>query len=66
MDEATLLRFRALWSTEPEQVAVDELPNLKPSEHDLFRDLKRQRWAANVRLEQERIDWQEAWQILSR
>ncbi len=66
MDEATLLKYRPLWSTESEQAAVDELPNLTPSEHDLFRDLKQQRWAANVRLEQERIAWREAWQILSK
>lgn len=66
MDEATLLKYRPLWSTESEQVTVDELPNLTPSEHDLFRDLKRQRWAVNLRLEQERIEWHEAWQILSK
>lgn len=66
MDEATLLKYRPLWSTESEQVHVEELPNLMPSEHKLFRDLKQQRWAANLRLEQERINWQEAWQFLNR
>ena len=66
MDEATLLKYRPLWSTEPEQVTVDALPNLTPSEHDLFGALKQQRWAVNLRLEQERINWHEAWQILSK
>jgi hypothetical protein len=64
MDEATLLRHRPLWSTESDQAAVDTLPNLNPSEFELFRALKQQRWARNVRLEQERINWHEAWPVL--
>jgi len=66
MDEATLLRYRALWNTESEQLVADDLPNLTPSEHDVFRGLKRQRWATNLRLEQERINWHEAWQSLTK
>lgn len=64
MDEATLLRHRALWSIESDQAIADVLPNLTSSEHELFSALKQQRWARNVRLEQERINWQDAWQIL--
>jgi hypothetical protein len=66
MDEATLLKYRPLWSTESEQVIADDLPNLTPPEHALFSALKQQRWATNVRLEQERINWHDAWQLLSR
>lgn len=64
MDAATLLKHRALWSTEPEQVTLDELPNLTPPESEVFNGLRQQRWGANVRLEQERIDWDEAWRAL--
>jgi hypothetical protein len=64
MDEATLLRYRALWSVERDQVGADELPNLNSTERDLFEGLRQQRWGSNVRLEQERIDWGNAWRAL--
>jgi len=61
MDEATLLRFRELWVTEPDQYAATELPLLNATEQEVYRGLKQHRWGANVRLEQERIPWDYAW-----
>jgi hypothetical protein len=57
MDEETLLAFRDLWVHEREQNAAGELPMLRPTEQEVYRGLKEQRWGANVRLEQERIPW---------
>ncbi len=64
MDESTLLRNRDLWVEEREQCTA-ELPLLTAGERTVFQALKHQRWGANVRLEQERIAWDEAWQVLS-
>ena len=61
MDEDTLLMHRELWVEEPSQHAANELPNLTPTEQNLYQGLKSQRWGINVRLEQERIYWPAAW-----
>ena len=64
MDEATLLRHRDLWVTEPDQYATAELPLLTAHELAVYQGLKQQRWGVNVRLEQERIPWAYAWNVL--
>jgi hypothetical protein len=56
MDEETLLEFRGLWVHEREQTAT-ALPMLSPTEQEVYRGLREQRWGPNVRLEQERIPW---------
>nr|MDA8361795.1 DUF2220 family protein [Gammaproteobacteria bacterium] len=66
MDEDTLLRHKALWVDEKEQNPAMELALLTKKEQSLYRDLKEQRWGQNVRLEQERIDWDTAWGALQR
>lgn len=66
MDEDTLLRHKALWVDEKEQHPAAELALLTVAEQLLYRDLKQQRWGQNVRLEQERIDWDTAWSALQR
>lgn len=66
MDEDTLLRHQALWVDESAQHPAAELPLLTEQEQQLYRDLKQQRWGQNVRLEQERIDWAAAWNVLQR
>ncbi len=66
MDEQTLLHHRDLWVSENPQYATAELPLLTPSEQSLYRGLKEQRWGVNVRLEQERIAWNYAWDLLVR
>lgn len=64
MDEETLLRHKALWVDEAVQHSAAELTLLTKDEQQLYRDLKQQRWGQNVRLEQERIDWTTAWNVL--
>ncbi len=64
MDEETLLRHKALWVDEAAQHSAAELTLLTKDEQQLYRDLKQQRWGQNVRLEQERIDWTTAWNVL--
>jgi len=64
MDESTLLRNRSLWGEEEKQVGAIDLPLLTAEEQMVYRGLKRQRWGLNVRLEQERIAWDEAWRVL--
>jgi hypothetical protein len=66
MDEETLLRHKALWVDEAAQHSAAELTLLTKDERQLYRDLKQQRWGQNVRLEQERIDWTTAWNVLQR
>lgn len=61
MDEHTLLAHRAVWSEETRPSSAQQLSALDPAELQLFQDLQRGRWGANVRLEQERIAWSEAW-----
>jgi len=64
MDEQTLLSHRELWVEEKDQHASAELPLLTSSEHKLFQSLKGNVWGQHVRLEQERIHWDEAWKTL--
>ncbi len=53
-------------ANEAVQHSAAELTLLTKDEQQLYRDLKQQRWGQNVRLEQERIDWTTAWNVLQR
>jgi hypothetical protein len=64
MDEQTLLAHRALWGEEAEQSSDAELPALSADEQLLYQRLKKHHWDVNVRLEQERIPWDYAWESL--
>ncbi len=64
MDENTLLKFKNLWGNEEKQHAAYELPLLTAAEQSVYQGLKQQRWGTNIRLEQERIQWEAAWQII--
>jgi hypothetical protein len=64
MDEETLLNHRALWDEEAEQSSDIELPALTVDEQLLYQRLKQHHWGVNVRLEQERIPWVYAWELL--
>jgi len=56
MDSETLMAHRNLWGQEPSNDRfVGELSRLNETEQSLFTDLKRNRLADGVRLEQERI-----------
>lgn len=61
MDDATLLRHQDFWVEEPRQHPASSLPLLTEQEQALYKGLKDQRWGVNVRLEQERIAWSDAW-----
>ncbi len=64
MNEATLLNNKVFWGEEKRQHSASQLPRLTHEEQNVFRGLKEQRWGLNVRLEQERIPWTEAWRAL--
>lgn len=64
MDEETLLQSKELWGEEKNQHAAEDLALLKPHEREVYRGLKQNRWGQNVRLEQERIAWDRAWDVL--
>ncbi len=65
MDEATLLRHRALWTHEDKPAGDCRLTRLSAAERDLFNALQSGRWGHRVRLEQERIDWAGAWTAIT-
>lgn len=64
MDEATLLAHRQLWVKEEKQSTLHELPLLTNNEQKLYSSLKTQTWGQNIRLEQERICWGDAWEVI--
>lgn len=65
MDRGTLLAFSELWVEEPEQCTVESLGFLTEDEQDLFQGLRTNRWGNRVRLEQERIPWNFAQNIIT-
>lgn len=64
MDEATLMRHRDLWVEEKAQHACTELPLLTRTEQRLYQSIKGHVWGQQVRLEQERIRWDVAWDAI--
>jgi len=64
MDKPTLLAHQALWVQEEKQSASSELPFLTNEERELFLLLKNNSLGQQVRLEQERICWDEAWKAI--
>jgi hypothetical protein len=64
MDEATLLSHRELWVEEKKQHASAGLSYLSSTEQTLFQSLKNNIWGQQIRLEQERIRWDLAWNTL--
>ncbi len=60
MDSDTLLAHQSYWGKEPANKAHkgDQLAHLTETEQQLYQDLKQHRWQANLRLEQEHIDYQ--------
>jgi len=64
MDEATLRSHQDLWVEEKDQHAAETLPLLTDLELAVYQAIKRNVWGQNVRLEQERIAWDLAWNTL--
>ncbi|GGA18711.1 Wadjet anti-phage system protein JetD domain-containing protein [Dyella nitratireducens] len=61
MDQQTLLAFKPLWGKEEKQHAALEFAHLTEEEQSLYRALREGDYK-QVRLEQERIAWDFAWQ----
>lgn len=66
MDEATLRSHQDLWVEEKDQHAAESLPLLTDPEQAVYQAIKSNAWGQNVRLEQERIAWDVAWNIVQR
>lgn len=66
MDECTLHRHAGLWGVEPKQHPAERLSCLTAEEHAVYDGLKQQLWGHNIRMEQEWVDWQYAWDICNR
>jgi hypothetical protein len=64
MDEATLLDHRQLCVEENKQHPSGELPLLTNNEQKIFCSLKGNVWGKNIRLEQERVCWEKAWNVI--
>jgi len=64
MDEATLLSHRELCVGENKQHPSSELPLLTNKEQKIFSSLKGNVWGNNIRLEQERVCWETAWNVI--
>jgi hypothetical protein len=62
MDEKTLHQHQPLWGKEDKQHAAIELPHLTKTEQSLYLQIKQQHWGENLRLEQEKICWEWAWE----
>lgn len=59
MDNATLLRHRPLWVSEPQPYTGPPPDQLNAAERQLFDGLLNDHWGVGVRLEQERLPWTE-------
>jgi hypothetical protein len=57
MDKETLFNYRKLWVDEPMQHLNAEVSRLKDHERLVYEGLRSQDWGRNIRLEQERIPW---------
>ncbi|GMR00844.1 MAG: hypothetical protein BMS9Abin19_0183 [Gammaproteobacteria bacterium] len=64
MDELTLLANKKLWGEEEKPVTDSTLKLLTGDENSLYQNLCNYRWGARLRLEQERISWDDAWKHL--
>lgn len=64
MDEETLMSHRDLWVEEKDQHSSTELPLLTSSEQKLYQSIKGNACGQQVRLEQERVRWDVAWNAI--
>jgi hypothetical protein len=64
MDEATLHSHRTLWVQEASQCPNVPLEALTAEERSCYENLRAHTWGQRVRLEQERLGWREAMEVL--
>lgn len=63
---STSNRISRLSSREKQQHSAAVLPNLTDEEQSVYCGIKINKWGQNVRLEQERINWSEAWNCVQK
>ncbi len=66
MDEATLLGWRHLCTQERQPHPATSLPELTAAERAVFEGLAQGRWGHGLRLEQERLPWPQAQEMVLR
>jgi len=66
MDKQTFFAHRDLWVQEKEQSASSELSLLTNEEQEIFLSLKNNVWGQQIRLEQERICLDAAWEAIKK
>lgn len=66
MDETTVSHCYGLWGSEPMPHAAESLPHLNEQEAALYDGLKRHKWAAALRMEQERVPFEFAMDTLAK
>ena len=64
MDEQTLFCAKSLWGSENKPCRAENLEYLTKDEIAIYRHLRDNTWGFQIRLEQERIFWEYAWQVL--
>lgn len=64
MNEETLHSHEELWVEEKVQHGAEALPMLTNNEQAVYKAIKHNAWGQNIRLEQERISWDYAWNKL--
>jgi len=64
MDQVTFLAHQELWCEESVQCGELELALLTKSEREVFEGLRNGTWGSQLRLEQERISWQKALEVI--
>ncbi|MBS0349967.1 MAG: hypothetical protein JSR33_02070 [Proteobacteria bacterium] len=65
MDEKTLLTYQSLWVEEEKPHTATFLPKLTPTEQAVYQGIKQNRLGKCIRLEQERIAWDYAREVIS-
>src|SRR5258708_25019638 len=64
MDEVTLMSHRSLWGHEPVQYGNEALETLVDSEKAVYDGLRTNAWGHKIRLEQERLVWDDSVRML--
>jgi len=65
MDEKTFHDYKKLWVIEDKPVIDASLKLLTKEENNLYQGLCDSRWGKKLRLEQERITWDYAWNVIT-
>lgn len=64
MDKKTLLKSKSLWVQEHKPCCIENLEYLTEAEKAVYINIRDNSWGHQIRLEQERIFWPDAWEAL--